>query len=380
MAFETDVQAHAPGGEWAFRTDVFVKDLVTGLTTLVSPDRSSQDWEFSCQDATLSIDGRFVAFASDADSLNPPGYRIWDAVHVKDLQTGVTRLISSDSAGQASREEAAVPAISGNGRFVAFYSADEHLVADDRNSRLDVFVKDGVTGETLVASGRHSAVTGPASAPLFLSSTRADVSRDGRLVVFTSQAATLVPGDTNDATDVFLHDVQAGITTRISTDRRGREAVWSSHEPAIDDAGQHVVFVSGSSNLVPGDTNLRNDIFVKDLATGMTTRVNVGSAGQQADNESETPAISADGRYVVFASSAGNLVAGDTNGDTDIFVADLLTGRLVLANTDAQGRAASRSRTPPSTPTAGMWPSKARHAISYPAIRTNTTTSSSKTS
>jgi Tol biopolymer transport system component len=144
-------------------------------------------------------------------------------------------------------------------------------------------------------------------------------------VVFYSNASNLVPGDTNNNIDLFVRDTLANTTTRISVDSAGNQANREAYGSSISADGRFVAFTSFASNLVPGDTNENYDTFVRDLSTNTTTRVSVNSAGNQASGSPGTPSISADGRFVVFDSFASNLVPGDTNASDDIFVRDLLT-------------------------------------------------------
>src|SRR5207247_1588614 len=151
-----------------------------------------------------------------------------------------------------------------------------------------------------------------------------------RFLAFASDATSLVPGDTNGNTDVFVHDRQTGTTERVSVDSAGHEGNGYSQQPAISADGRFVAFTSDATNLVPGDTNGVTDVFVHDRQTGTTERVSVDSAGNQGDRRSgnslSRPAISAGGRFVAFASDATTLVPGDTNGDVDVFVHDRETG------------------------------------------------------
>jgi hypothetical protein len=147
----------------------------------------------------------------------------------------------------------------------------------------------------------------------------------GRRVAFLSEAGNLVPGDRNEVADVFVRDLRAGTTRLVSVDRRGGPANGVSETPAISRNGRYVVFVSAASDLVAGDTNKVADVFVRDLRRGRTSRISGGVEGQ-ADGVSESPSISADGRYVTFVSEAGNLTTDDTNGSWDGFLVDRQTG------------------------------------------------------
>src|SRR5205814_1263965 len=166
-------------------------------------------------------------------------------------------------------------------------------------------------------------------------------SADGRFVAFAAWARNLAPGDTNGFGDVFVHDRGTGVTERLSVDGAGTEANDTIHQPAISADGRFVAFVSAATNLVPGDTNGLSDVFVHDRRTRRTERVSVDSAGTQADGASASPALSADGRFVAFSSSATNLVPGDTNGQADVFVHDRRTGTTERVSVDSAGTGAN---------------------------------------
>lgn len=166
----------------------------------------------------------------------------------------------------------------------------------------------------------------------------------GRYVTFRSSASNLVSGDTNGVQDIFVHDRQTGETTRASVASDGSEADSSSYNPSISADGRYAAFESLATNLVPGDTNGSRDIFVLDRQTNQTTRASVASNGSQGDSDSYYPRISADGRYVAFYSYADNLAPGDANGYADVFVRDRHTGQTTLvsvASDGTQGNSAS---------------------------------------
>ncbi len=252
---------------------------------------------------------------------------------------GSTLRVSTDSAGtEANASSGGTPftsasATSGDGRYVVFESDATNLVAGDNNGAADIFVKDTQTGVTTRVS------TDSAGNEANSSSFHKTISADGRYVAFTSYATNLVPGDTNGVWDVFVKDMQTGTTTRVSTDSAGGEGTsgFASSVPSISADGRYVAFQSEAGNLVAGDTNSASDIFVKDTQTGVTTRVSTDSTGTQSDGASFVPNISADGRYVAFQSLATNLVAGDTNGVYDIFLKDTQTGVTTRVSTDSAG-------------------------------------------
>ena len=141
-------------------------------------------------------------------------------------------------------------------------------------------------------------------------------------VAFISLATNLVAGDTNGVEDIFVRDTQTGTTTRVSVANDGSQGNGMSSLASISGDGRYVAFYSGATNLVAGDTNGVWDVFVRDTQAGATTLVSVASDGTQGNDGSSTPSISSDGRYVVFISYATNLVAGDTNATRDVFVRD----------------------------------------------------------
>jgi len=209
--------------------------------------------------------------------------------------------------------------ISADGRYVAFTSFASNLVANDTNGWLDVFVRDTVTGTTTIASVGSNG--SQATAP----SSEPSISADGRYVAFQTSASNLVPGDTNDDDDIFVRDLRAGTTTRVSVDAAGRAGGWhdGSQYPSISADGRYVTFET-ESKLVPSDTDYQIDVYVYDRETARPERVSVPAFGRQSDqaNYWAHARISADGRYVVFHSDATNLVNGDVNGKRDVFVRD----------------------------------------------------------
>ncbi len=219
--------------------------------------------------------------------------------------------------------------VSGNGQFVVFESDATNLVSGDSNGVMDIFVRDRLRGTTSRVSVSG---TGEQSDGL---SANAAISHDGRFVVFESNAGNLVADDTNNTTDIFLHDRLTGVTERISDTSEFGEANMDSHSPVISADGRYIAYYSFADNLVAGDSNGAYDVFVYDRIQALTVRVSVSGAGAQANGDSYFPQISADGGYVSFASFADNLVAGDTNGRYDVFVYDLLnrTTEIVSVNT-----------------------------------------------
>ena len=305
---------------------------VASQTTLVHVDSAGVQGNSGSLDPSTSADGRFVAFTSVSNNLVLGDTNGTNDIFVHDRQTGVTTRVSVDSAGAEANGSSTRSHISDDGRFVAFESAATNLVAGDSNGMGDVFVHDRQTGTTTRVS------VGPGAQQSNDDAFQSSISPDGRFVGFASTATNLVAGDTNGTTDVFVHDRQAGTTTRVSVSSAGVQGNNSSFQtPSFSADGRFVAYLSGATNLVANDTNARQDLFLHDRQTATTTRVSVGTGGQEADSTSFQPAVSADGRFVVFASSATNLVAGDSNGRDDIFMRDRQTGTTTRLSLDSGG-------------------------------------------
>ena len=310
----------------------------TGITERVSVASDGTEGNSDSWVSSISADGRYVAFDSGASNLvsgdtngNPDSF-------VHDRQTGETRRVSVASDGTEGNGFSYWPSISADGRYVAFASYASNLVGGDTNGDYDVFVHDWQTGQTMRVSVASDGTEGNDG------SWYSSISADGRYVAFDSYASNLVGGDTNWTWDVFVHDRQTGQTMRVSVASDGTGGGARSLDPAISADGRYVVFASYASNLVSGDTNGNPDSFVHDRQTGETRRVSVASDGTEGNGDSFDPAISADGRYVVFASYASNLVSGDTNGYGDVFVHDQQTGetrRVAVASDGTEGNGGS---------------------------------------
>lgn len=346
--------------------DVFIRDMQTGLTTCVSTDSSgNQAVNGSSYGASASSDGRYVVFVSGADDLVAGDTNGVTDIFLKDRQTGVTVRVSTGSSGTQSNGPSYTPQISADGRYVVFQSGADSLVANDANGVADIYLKDTLTGQLSRISTDSGGVEGTGG-----SATPA-ISSDGRYVVFHSGADNLVSGDTNGADDVFRKDTQTGTVIRVSTDSSDSQAISGGIVPAISASGRYVAFESNSSDLVAGDTNGAFDIFLKDIHTGLTKRVSADAGGTQANSGSLRPVISADGRYVSFDTFAGNLVAGDTNGAKDVLVKDMANGAIVRVSTDSSGNQANDSSVFPAISADGRYVAFASLATNLVAGDTN---------
>jgi Tol biopolymer transport system component len=265
--------------------------------------------------AAISANGRYVAFDSAASNLVSGDSNGYVDVFVRDRKLHKTYLVSVSSAGVQGNGVSYAPAISANGRYVAFDSAASNLVSGDSNGYIDIFVRDRKLHKTFLVSVSSAGIQANGNSGDYA----AGVSADGRYVAFDSAASNLTGADTNGYQDVFVRDRKLHRTSRVSVSSAGVQGNAESYTPAISADGRYVAFESAASNLVGGDSNGYFDVFVRDRKLHRTVRASV-TAGVQGNGPSEGPAISADGRYVSFVSSASDLVSGDTNGYGDIFV------------------------------------------------------------
>lgn len=327
--------------------DIFVHDMVTGKTIRASVATNGAqgyvdripgivDDPITLRElfpaAMISENGRFVAFDSRAGGLAPgdrdrctpgsfvPALRVHCRdVYVKDLSTGRTELITDPGHGDRSDNDSFVSSISADGRFVAFLSIATNLVPGGAvNNAGQMYVRDRLRKRTLVASVSSSGQWG--SGDTVFHSPTSQISADGRLIAFESRAPNLVPGDSND-TDIFVHDFQTGRTVMASVSSEGvpKNGQDTGERYSLSDDGRYVTFDSVATNLVPGDTNGKSDAFVHDLLTGSTTLVSVTTAGVQGDGDTREACGAARAGLIVFSSNATNLVPGDTNRNQDIF-------------------------------------------------------------
>ena len=296
-------------------SDAFVHDRQTGATERVGLAGDGSQGNGASYPRGISPDGRYVLFGSDASNLVPGDTNGVQDVFLRDRQAGTTERVNLGSGGEQTDQDSYGCAMTPDARFVVFDSRANNLVPGDTNKASDIFVRDRLKGITERVSVSKSGAQGNQS------SYGGSISADGRYVCFDSDASNLVPGDTSSLRrDVFVYDGQTRTIKRVSVSPAGKEGANSSGSSCLSADGRYVVFRSYASNLVSGDTNRKDDIFVRDLKTGTTRRVSLSAQGEQQDTEGIGGTISADGRWVVFVSRAGNLVPGDTNEMEDIFV------------------------------------------------------------
>ncbi len=358
------ITAIAGGGPLVFNLDP------SGTTEMVSLNLQGKHGNSSSWYSVISTGGRYVLFCSGASDLVANDTNGFEDMFVRDLVTGTTELVSVSSQGvQGNGESKPWPgAISADGRFVAFNSVATNLVPGDTNGAEDVFVRDRVTHQTTRVSVSSSGRQGEdPKDPWSATQRRAyepdddsdnvgavSISADGRFVAFDSELVGLVPeddrGDENElggaGHDVFVHDRNTGRTSLVSRSSEGANGDAFSLHPDISADGRYVAFGSSASNLIDGDPQSGHpwvreatvlDLFVHDLATARTERVSLSDSGEMANDESFPPSISADGHYVAFASAASNLIEGDTNQGIDVFVRDRWLGRTERVSVSSTG-------------------------------------------
>jgi len=316
-------------------------DFQTILTRVSVSSLGKEGDRFSIN-PSISADGRFIAFESTATNLVPGDTNNNSDVFVRDRLTEITTRISVNSTGNQGNFDAFNPAISADGRFVAFESNSTNLVPGDTNNTSDIFLHDRLNGSTTRVSVDSTGQEGDRP------SLNPSISADGRFVAFESNSTNLVPGDTNNNSDIFIRNIETNTTTRVSVNSTGNQGNIGSFNPSISAQGPWVVFDSLADNLVAGDTNSTRDIFLHEIPTNTTNRVSVNSSQNQGNLGSISAAITPDGRFVAFESNASNLVTGDINGTSDIFVHDRLTNTTSMASINSTGDRANRSSFKPS--------------------------------
>ena len=296
---------------------VYVRDVEDGSTTLASVNKAGRPAEGNSFAVALSGDGNHVAFTSAAANLSliPDRNRAED-IFVRDLVEEKTNRVNIRSGThREADDDSADPALSEDGRYVAFESIAASLVASDTNNSSDVFRfdRDPEEFKTVVASVTSDGML-----------TEADnydpaISDDGTRIAFVSKAPDLAEGD-DEGADIFVHDFESGETRLVSEAIRGDVAgAGRSANPAISGNGLYVVFDSSSGNLVPGDTNGQRDVFLYEFETDRMTRLSLTHDDEEATKDSYAPTISDDGRYVVFT-SRGGLVSDDVNRRNDVYL------------------------------------------------------------
>lgn len=332
VVFECDASDVVPNDDLT-TMDVFRRDLQTGETIRISVNTAGATSNGDSQNASISGDGRYVAFESDASNLVAADGNLVSDIFIRDTQENVTTRVSVSTTLQESADHCLNPDISNDGFIVVFESAASNLVTGDfnfvdpANPGTDIFARDwqsispvtervsvegpgnidGVTGDLANANGE---------------STDARLSTDGRFVVFNSSAFDIAPNDSNGRIDVFIRDRSTGLNARASVSSQNTEGSQDCLGATISLDGRWVAFETSAPDLVGNDTNNANDIFLRDSVLGTTIRISVATYGVEAVPffDSFNASLSGDGRMVAFNSSAPNLAPNDSNGTFDVFV------------------------------------------------------------
>lgn len=326
-------------GDTNGKQDVFIYNVGTGVTTRLSLSntrmvQANDDSGVSSRAShpiLISPDGRYVAYASDATNLVTSDQNGTRDIFVGDTQLLTTARVNIAFSVTEANNTCEEPALSDDGLFFGFSSIATNFDTSDQNGKSDVFRRNNSSLTTSPASNSTGGTAGNDD------SYSPSLSSDGSVMAYSSGASTLVSGDTNSVSDIFVHAFSGsgGVTTRVSVNSAGSQSDAASEYPVISGNGRYVVFESDASNLVSGDKNGMRDIYLYDLQEQVTERISVNRTGRDSNGPSRMASISADGRYVAFLSSATNIVAGDTNGTVDVFVRDRQAPKTLRVNLSA---------------------------------------------
>lgn len=348
-----------PGdANYSARTSAAASQFVEDNTypQLISAGRSAypdSDGASTTTRASVSADGHYVAFASDAAGLVDDDSNGVRDIFVRDLRSGLVRRVSTDAFGGQATGASDTPAISADGRYVSFSSIGANLVPGDTNAARDLFVKDLATGGIVRVTLRADGSQDSTSQEYF--GITSSLSADGRYVAF-SFGGILTPGDGNGAeqTDVYVKDLKTGAFDLVSSNSDEVQGDFRSMGPSISADGRYVAMSSQAFNF-PGSTGTTPQVYVKDRLTRRLVQASSDSNGVPGNRMSGDPALSADGRYVAFVSMASNLTIGAPYNDYDILVRDLQTGAIERQNLNAAGQRYARSATAPAISADGRY-------------------------
>ncbi len=315
------------------RSDIFRKELETGEIVLCSASSTAEEGNGDSENPCISLDGRYIAFESTSTNLVSGDNNGHGDIFRKDMVTGEIIRCSTGSENQEANGESRKPAISADGRYVAFYSIANNLVPDANASfrRDNVFLKDCDTGKVTCCS---SSSTGEIAN---MESLDPAISPDGRYIVFASSATNLIPNDTKGQQEIFRKDIQTNEIILVSSNGENEQANQDSIEPAISGDGRYILFASRANNLTSASKDTRNDaVYRKDLETGEIVCCSTSKNGEIGNGNSESGQISLDGKFVVFDSDAPNLAKG-SNRKTHIYLKDLETGNISICSTTKDG-------------------------------------------
>ena len=310
--------------------------------SLVSVSATGQQPDQSSFSADVTADGRWVAFVSRGTNLVPDDTNGTRDLFVRNMETGEITRINTGPAGQQTDGAPGRPQISADGRHVVYYNTSDAILEADANGFTDIYLFDRETGANELIS--VSSTEAQANGDSFF----ARLTDDGRYVVFRSAASNLVPGDTNGFDDVFVRDRQLGETYRVSVSSSGDEGNSAPYTACISNDGRFVTFGSDATNLVAGGSTNHFNVYLHDRLTAETTLVSSGPGGQGGDALSWQPRISGDGKWITYESRATDLVVGDANGVKDVFVCDVQSGQTSRVSVNEAGEQGDNDSEDPS--------------------------------
>jgi len=316
--------------------DIYLYDRNNASLELISVDNNGQRGSGHSRQPRISGDGRYVVFESFS-ALAPGGTNGLSQIYLRDRQAHTTRLVSANISGIAGNGPSYHPRISADGKLVVFDSMASNLGAGDSNGYSDVFIKHLDSGQlerVSVAYGGGQANNG---------SFEAEMSSDGRYVVFVSMASNIVSPAVATQRHVYLRDRLTGAVRLVSVSNGGVPANGACFLPDVDDAGQHVVFYSLATSLTPGLNGTTLQVFMHDMNSATTELISHNAANAGGNDHSFTASISGDGRFVAFSSFANDLVSGDNNAKSDVYLKDLASGEMKIVSLGINGVPANDS-------------------------------------
>lgn len=315
--------------------DVFLHDRVANTTIRLSDGMDGLQANNSSFEPQLSSDGQTVHFTSHADDLVPGDTNFANGYY------GVDGFVWHRGTQQITRETLrsdgeqistnSYSYMPGAGTHIYFQTDAPSVVPGVVADEIEVYRRDLATGVVTHIPLAHN--NNRMNGKLI--NLQAD--NAGRYVVFTSYSDNILSNDTNGVQDVFVHDTQSGVTRLVSRTPSGQFPNGDSGAPMVSPNGTHIVFRSAASNLVTGDTNGVSDVFMYAISSQQVTRVSVTESGGQANGRSKDPAVCNDGKFISFASGASNLIAGDTNDQYDVFLQHVESGAMVAVTRAANG-------------------------------------------
>lgn len=329
-------------------SDIFVRDRVLNTTERISVSNSGEESNGDSYDPSISSDGRYVAYASYATNLVANDNNGYSDVFVYDRLMNITQRVSISNNGEEGNGDSCDPSISADGSYIAFSSSASNLVADDTNGCNDVFVYDRTSNTVKRISISNTGKEGDGD------SYEPSISGDGNFIAFTSYADNLINNDTNDCSDVFVYNQTSETIKRISISSNGEQGMGDSYEPSISADGRYIAFTSYADTLIDNDTNGYRDVFVHDQISGATERVSISSEGEQFYKDNYSPSISANGRYITFVSGtirprvAVSRTLTLTDDNVDIFVHDRVSKITECVSVSSTGEEANSNSNSPS--------------------------------